>query len=89
MANLGIKINVDFSEANRQFEAFEKKWRQLEDKPVKIKVDVDTKNVTRLANSIKSVFGGDNEKNLKINLDVSDALKNLNRFKEEFSKVKK
>lgn len=89
MANLGIKINVDFSEANRQFEAFEKKWRQLEDNPVKIKVDVDTKKVTRLANSIKSVFGGDNEKNLKINLDVSDALKNLNRFKEEFSKVKK
>lgn len=86
--NLGIKITVDMTQANSELEAFEKKWKNLGKEPLDLKVNVDTKKVTRLANSIKSVFGADNERNLKINLDIDGAMKNLNRFKEEFSKVK-
>lgn len=86
--NLGIKITVDMTQANSELEAFEKKWKNLGKEPLDLKVNVDTKKVTRLANSIKSVFGADNERDLKINLDIDGAMKNLNRFKEEFSKVK-
>lgn len=87
--NLGIKITVDMREANDTLEAFERKWKNLGKEPLDLKVNVDTKKVTRLANSIKSIFGADNERDLKINLDIDGAMKNLNRFKEEFSKVKK
>lgn len=86
--NLGIKITVDMTQANSELEAFERKWKNLGKEPLDLKVNVDTKKVTRLANSIKSVFGADNERDLKINLDIDGAMKNLNRFKEEFSKVK-
>lgn len=86
--NLGIKITVDMTQANSELEAFEKKWKNLGKEPLDLKVNVDTKKVTRLANSIKSIFGADNERDLKINLDIDGAMKNLNRFKEEFSKVK-
>ena len=87
--NLGIKITVDMTQANSELEAFERKWKNLGKEPLDLKVNVDTKKVTRLANSIKSIFGADNERDLKINLDIDGAMKNLNRFKEEFSKVKK
>lgn len=86
--NLGIKITVDMTQANSELEAFERKWKNLGKEPLDLKVNVDTKKVTRLANSIKSIFGADNERDLKINLDIDGAMKNLNRFKEEFSKVK-
>lgn len=86
--NLGIKITVDMTQANSELEAFERKWKNLGKEPLDLKVNVDTKKVTRLANSIKSVFGADNERDLKINLDIDGAMKSLNRFKEEFSKVK-
>jgi TP901 family phage tail tape measure protein len=87
--NLGIKVEIDLSQPNAQLEYFEKKWKGLGDDKLKLKVDVDTKGITRLANNIDKIFGADSQRDLKLNLDVADALKNLHKFKEEFSKVKK
>ncbi|MBO1087237.1 phage tail tape measure protein [Enterococcus mundtii] len=86
MANLGINIRVDFAEANKQIDAFVDKWKQIGKEPVKVKIDIDTKKIDNLKETVSKISKGD--KGIKLKVDTSAATNSLKTFRDKFNSLR-
>ena len=87
MANLGIKVKVDFSQADKDLDAFEKKWKALSKEDNELKVKVDSEEITKLKNTVDSLKSSMQE-GIKLKVDTKEATSNLDSFKQKFQSIK-
>lgn len=86
--SLGINVKVNFDEAMRALDNFEKRWQKIGKEELKLKVKVDDQKIKGLDKMMKRLENSDKD-SLKLKVDTKSAVSKLEEFRSKFDSVKK